>query len=90
MLGNVNELFATSRLFIIVHSDSSFEVMQMGRSPKNTEYVVFLLQECKTSTSEKYWWVIFECLLTKTHKVTIDLYNFLETLMNAYVEVAEI
>lgn len=30
------------------------------------------------------------CLLTNTHKVSIDLYNFLEVLMRAYMKVAEI
>lgn len=30
------------------------------------------------------------CLLTNTHKVTIDLYNFLEILMKVYIKVAEI
>ena len=87
MLGNVYELFAGSRLLIIVHSESAFEVFD--KSTKNTECVVFPLQQCKKSTSEN-WLVMLACLLTNTHKVTIDLYNFLEILMEVYIKVAEI
>lgn len=87
MLGNVYELFAASRLLIIVHPESAFEVFD--RSTKNIACVVFPLQHFKKGTSEN-WLVMLLSLLTNSHKVTIDLYNFLEIFMKVYLKVDEI
>lgn len=68
-----------------MHSESAFQVFD--RSTKNI--VGLSLSTVEKSTSEKQLTVL-ACMLTNTHKVTIDLDNFLETLVKAYVKVAEI
>lgn len=57
MLGSVFRLFAASRLLIIVHSKSAFEVLD--RSTKNT--VVFSLSSGVSAVLQKIGWL---CLCT--------------------------